>query len=105
MWFVFPQITGLGSSRFSRFFALSSLEEARAYLDHGVLGARLVESARAVLTIEGRSAEQVFGPTDALKLRSSMTLFARAAPEEAVYFEVLRRYFAGVVDPATDERI
>ena len=102
MWFIFPQVAGLGSSEMSRHYAISSLDEARAYLAHPVLGGRLRDCAELVLAIEGRTAEQVFGGIDALKLRSSMTLFHRAAPDEAVFSRVLERYFGGVVDQATD---
>jgi uncharacterized protein (DUF1810 family) len=103
MWFVFPQVAGLGQSARSRYFAISSLDEARAYLDDRVLGPRLVESAAAVLQVEGRTAEEIFGGIDAVKLRSSMTLFLRAAPGEAVFSQVLDKYFGGQADPATDE--
>ena len=110
MWFVFPQVAGLGQSPMSRKFAISSLEEARSYLGHAVLGPRLLEIA-AVLSeiglseIGARSAEQIFGFTDAQKLRSSMTLFLRAAPGETVFRRVLDRYFNGVPDPETDKRL
>jgi uncharacterized protein (DUF1810 family) len=102
MWFVFPQIAGLGQSPTSRTFAISSLDEARAYLRHPVLGPRLTESARILAETQGRSAEQIFGVLDAQKLRSSMTLFRRAAPAEPVFSQVLSQYFDGVPDPATD---
>jgi uncharacterized protein (DUF1810 family) len=102
MWFVFPQIAGLGQSPTSRWFAISSLEEARAYLRHRVLGPRLIECACIVAETEGRTAEEIFGAVDALKLRSSMTLFLRAAPSEAVFGQVLGRYFDALADPATD---
>jgi uncharacterized protein (DUF1810 family) len=102
MWFVFPQIAGLGSSPTSRRFAISSLDEARAYLAHPVLGARLRESADAVLAIQGRTAEEIFGSIDARKLRSSMTLFHRAAPDEPQFARVLERYFGGESDALTD---
>jgi|SRR6267378_3518622 len=105
MWFVFPQIAGLGQSATSRFFAISSLHEARAYLQHPVLGPRLIECARIVADTDGRTAEQIFGAIDAQKLRSSMTLFSRAAPDEPVFAQVLERYFGGVADAATDARI
>ena len=105
MWFVFPQITGLGFSATSREFAISSLAEAQAYLRHPVLGPRLVESARIVAGTEDKSAEQIFGPVDALKLRSSMTLFAAAAPDERVFGEVLEKYFGGAPDEATLARL
>ncbi|HVY96557.1 MAG TPA: DUF1810 domain-containing protein [Solirubrobacterales bacterium] len=94
MWFVFPQEAGLGRSAMSRRYAIGSLDEARAYLAHPVLGARLRECAAALLAIEGRSAVEVLGEVDALKLRSSMTLFARADPGEPLFEAVLERYFA-----------
>jgi uncharacterized protein (DUF1810 family) len=105
MWFVFPQIAGLGRSATAREFAISSLAEARAYLAHPVLGPRLRESAGILAELSGRSADEVLGPIDAMKLRSSMTLFARAAPEEPVFAQVLDRYFGGVADEQTDARL
>ena len=102
MWFVFPQIAGLGMSETSRRYAISSLEEARAYLAHPILGARLRECARILTEVKGMTAADVFGPVDAMKLRSSMTLFARAAPEDQLFRDVLDRYFGGVADDATD---
>jgi uncharacterized protein (DUF1810 family) len=105
MWFVFPQIAGLGHSPMARRYAIASLEEARAYLAHPVLGPRLLEAARALAALTGRSAREVLGDTDAMKLRSSMTLFARAAPEEPVFARVLEVYFQGSEDEATLARI
>jgi uncharacterized protein (DUF1810 family) len=105
MWFVFPQITGLGRSPTAQLYAISSLDEAMAYLAHPVLGPRLLESAEILVGLAGRSAEQVFGGIDAMKLRSSMTLFRHAAPPEPVFGQVLDQYFDGVPDPATEERI
>lgn len=105
MWFIFPQIKGLGSSAISREFAISSRAEAQAYLGHPVLGPRLKESARIVAGTAGKSAEDIFGPVDALKLRSSMTLFAAAAPDEPVFAEVLERYFTEGPDEATLARL
>lgn len=105
MWFVFPQIAGLGQSPTSRRFAISSLAEARAYLRHPVLGARLLECAAMLARQQDRSARQIFGDVDARKLHSSMTLFARAAPEEAVFTQVLEQYFGGAPDPATELRL
>ena len=105
MWFVFPQIAGLGRSPTAQRYAIASLAEAEAYVAHPVLGERLRESARVLTELEGRSAEQVFGGLDALKLRSSMTLFARAAPDEPLFRDVLARYFGGEEDPATLERL
>jgi len=105
MGFVFPQIAGLGYSATSRMFAISSLEEARAYLAHPVLGPRLVECATIVAQTQGRTAEQIFGGIDAQKLRSCATLFLRADPGQPVFGQVLARYFDGRPDPATDLRI
>jgi uncharacterized protein (DUF1810 family) len=105
MWFVFPQIAGLGYSPASQTYAISGLEEARAYLAHPVLGARLIECAAILAGLTGRTAEQVLGEVDALKLRSSMTLFLHAAPGEPVFRQVLDQYFDGVPDPATEQRI
>lgn len=105
MWFVFPQIAGLGQSLMSRKFAISSLDEAKAYLLHPPLGTRLIDCAGLVSATTGRSAEQIFGGIDASKLHSSVTLFMRAEPGEAVFAEVLDRYFDGVADAATDRRI
>jgi uncharacterized protein (DUF1810 family) len=102
MWFVFPQIAGLGQTPISRRYAISSLAEAQAYLAHDVLGARLVECARILAALDAPSAEDVFGGIDAIKLRSSMTLFARADPTNPVFGEVLDAYFGGEADPATD---
>jgi uncharacterized protein (DUF1810 family) len=102
MWFVFPQITGLGRSAMAQHYAIRSLDEARAYLAHPVLGRRLRECAEAVLAVEGRSAVQIFGGIDAMKLRSSMTLFLRAEPGAAVFRQVLDVCFGGVPDAATE---
>ena len=101
MWFVFPQVAGLGSSSTARHYALSGLDEARAYLAHPVLGARLRECAGLAAAVEGGGAADVFGYPDDLKLRSSMTLFARAAPDEPVFTAVLDRFFDGEPDPRT----
>ena len=105
MWFVFPQIAGLGRSATSRYYAISSLDEARAYLAHPILGPRLVECSTIVAAGEATSASEVFGELDAQKLHSSMTLFARAAPDEPVFQQVLDRQFAGQADPATDRLV
>jgi uncharacterized protein (DUF1810 family) len=106
MWFVFPQIAGLGHSETARLYAIRSLDEARAYLDNPVLGRRLRECARIVADTEGSSAERIFGPVDAMKLRSSMTLFAAADdPRESVFRAVLAKYFGGVPDEATMSRL
>ena len=105
MWFVFPQIAGLGQSEMSRHYAIASLEEARAYLAHPVLGPRLRAAAALVLASTAASAEAMFGPVDAQKLRSCMTLFQRADPSETVFQAVLDRYFDSSPDPATDEAL
>jgi uncharacterized protein (DUF1810 family) len=105
MWFVFPQIAGLGQSQMSRTYAISSLDEARAYLRHPVLGPRLIECARIVANARAGSAEQIFGGIDTQKLRSCMTLFLRAEPGEPVFKQVLDRYFDGRPDPATGQRL
>ena len=102
MWFVFPQIAGLGQSPTSRRYAIASLEEARAYLAHPVLGPRLIECARILCVLEGKTAQGIFGGIDAIKLRSSMTLFARADPSSLVFGQVLNAYFGGVPDEATE---
>ena len=105
MWFVFPQIAGLGSSPTAQRYAIGSLDEARAYLADPVLGPRLIECASALLAVEGRTAEEILGYPDDLKLRSSMTLFARAAPEVPVFQEVLDRYYDGKPDPQTLNKV
>ena len=105
MWFIFPQIAGLGYSPASQTYAITSLAEARAYLAHPVLGARLIECAAILTRVPGRSAEQIFGEVDAMKLCSSITLFMHAAPGEPVFRQVLDQYFGGVPDAATERRI
>jgi uncharacterized protein (DUF1810 family) len=102
IWFIFPQIAGLGRSATSQKFAIATLDEARAYLAHPVLGTRLRECCGLVLAITGRTADEIFGPLDSMKVRSCMTLFHRAAPDEAAFTQVLNRYFGGVADGATD---
>lgn len=102
MWFVFPQVAGLGHSPTAQAYAVADLVEARAYLHHDVLGPRLLECCRALLDLDDdRTAEQVLGGTDAMKLRSSMTLFALADPDEPTYDEVLARFFDGEPDERT----
>ena len=101
MWFVFPQVAGLGRSSTAQRYAIGSLAEARAYLAHPVLGSRLRECASTVLGLTGRTAEEVFGGIDALKLCSSLTLFEQASPDEPLFGSVLERYYAGLRDPAT----
>ena len=102
IWFIFPQLVGLGRSEMSRLYGIESLEEARAYLEHPVLGPRLRECVSAVLATSRATAEDIFGSIDARKVRSSMTLFHRAAPDEPLFMEVLKRFYGGVVDDATD---
>jgi uncharacterized protein (DUF1810 family) len=102
MWFVFPQIAGLGQSPMSRSYAISSLAEAEAYLGHPILGPRLRESARILAELPAHKAEDVLGGIDAMKLRSSMTLFTRADPGEPLFQRVLEKYYGGVPDPATE---
>ena len=101
MWFIFPQLRGLGASATARRFGLSGIEEARAYLEHPTLGARLRECTQSLLAVEGRTAPGIFGSPDDLKLRSCLTLFARAAPGERVFSEALAKYFSGEPDPLT----
>ncbi len=104
MWFVFPQIAGLGRSRTAQRYAIESVDEARAYLDHSLLGGRLRECTRAVLQIEGKTAQAIFGYPDWLKLRSCLTLFDAAAPGD-VFGEALDRYFDGDRDALTLTRL
>jgi uncharacterized protein (DUF1810 family) len=106
IWFVFPQIAGLGSSPMSQAYAIRSIEEARAYLAHPTLGPRLHESCEALLANDpSLTAEQILGGIDALKLRSSMTLFATAGPSEHLFSEVLTRFYAAEPDPETIRRL
>jgi uncharacterized protein (DUF1810 family) len=104
MWFIFPQLAGLGRSIISQTYAISDLTEARAYLKHPLLGPRLIECAEIVASHRGLTAEQIFGGIDAMKLRSSMTLFAHAEPQQPVFSKVIEQYFAGP-DPETERRI
>jgi uncharacterized protein (DUF1810 family) len=101
MWYVFPQYTGLGYSEMSQRYAIKSLAEARAYLDHPVLGPRLVACAEAALSVVGRTATEVFGSPDDVKLKSSATLFAAVSPAVSVFERLLDKYFAGDRDAAT----
>ncbi len=105
MWFVFPQIAGLGHSPTSVRFAIASLDEAAAYLAHPILGPRLRDCAKLALDAKERTARQIFGPIDEMKFRSSMTLFARAAPGEDIFEQCLGKYFGGAPDPATVARL
>lgn len=101
MWFVFPQFRGLGNSPMSQHYAIGSLDEARAYLAHPVLGPRLRECVALVLAVENRTAHQIFGSPDDLKFRSCLTLFARASEDEPVFADTLRKYYRGEPDAAT----
>ena len=103
MWFVFPQIQGLGSSPTARFYAIADLAEAKAYLAHPVLGPRLREVAATINALPGDDAHAVFGSPDDLKLRSSLTLFQAAAPDEPAFGQALGKYFGGARDPRTLE--
>lgn len=105
MWFVFPQIAGLGSSPMAQRYAIGSLDEARAYLAHPTLGARLRTCTAAVNGVSARSAHAIFGSPDDMKFRSSMTLFSVAAPDEPLFAEALARYFDGDADPSTLEKL
>ena len=105
MWFVFPQIAGLGNSPMAQHYAISGLAEAQAYLAHPVLGRRLLQCARTLTELDAADAEQVFGSVDAQKLHSSMTLFAAAAPDEPAFGKVLDKYFAGELDEGTMSRV
>src|SRR5450755_4447746 len=102
IWFIFPQIAGLGRSRISQHYSIASLDEARAYLADPVLGERLRECAGVVLATKGRTANEIFGELDAMKVRSCMTLFLRAAPDEPLFQQVLDHYYEGIPDAATD---
>jgi len=101
MWFIFPQLAGLGHSSTARFYALCNLAEARAYLDHPLLGPRLLECTRAVVTVEGCTAEDIFGHVDALKLHSSLTLFGRASEPDPLFVQALDKYYGGGEDQQT----
>ena len=101
MWYIFPQVAGLGSSAMSKRYAIKSEEEARQYLEHPVLGSRLVECVQALLAVERRSAAEIFGYPDDLKLRSSMTLFSQVAQSGSIFESVLEKYFCGMQDEQT----
>jgi uncharacterized protein (DUF1810 family) len=105
MWFIFPQIAGLGHSAMAQKYAISSLDEAKAYLDHPVLGARLRDSTRLVTAVNGRSIEDIFGYPDHLKFHSSMTLFARVAGDEQIFTRALDKYWQAKLDKQTIERL
>jgi uncharacterized protein (DUF1810 family) len=105
IWFIFPQIAGLGSSPTAARYAIASVDEARAYLRHEVLGPRLHECAQLVNAVQGRSISEIFGSPDDMKVRSSMTLFAQATEDNHDFLELLERYYDGEEDPLTLERL
>jgi uncharacterized protein (DUF1810 family) len=105
MWYIFPQIEGLGHSSMAQKFAISSLEEAMAYLDHPLLGLRLRKCSRLVTSVDGRSIEDILGFADNLKFHSSMTLFAHATPDNQVFMDALRKYFRSEFDSLTLSRL
>ena len=105
MWFIFPQVAGLGRSAAAQHFAISSLGEAQAYLRHPVLGPRLRECVQLLAALDGKSADQILGSVDAMKLRSSLTLFMAAAPDEPLFRDALAKYFGGAADQLTLDRL
>lgn len=105
MWFIFPQIAGLGHSAMSMRYAISTLAEAETYLKHPILGRRLRECVRLVMLVEGRSAHEILGTPDDMKFHSCLTLFANAAPEDQLFRDALEKYFSGDEDPATLQRL
>lgn len=105
MWFIFPQIAGLGRSPMAQHYAISSLDEAKAYLRHPILGPRLRDCTRLVLLVEGRSAHAILGSPDDMKFRSCLTLFGRAAPEDRIFQDALEKYFDGEEDPLTTAKL
>jgi uncharacterized protein (DUF1810 family) len=105
MWFIFPQLRGLGSSQMATAFGISSRQEAEAYLNHPVLGPRLRECSRLVNLMEGRSINQLFGYPDDLKFRSSMSLFASVTSDNQIFKDALQKYFGGELDPHTLQRL
>jgi len=105
IWFIFPQLRGLGRSQTAATFGISSRQEAEAYLEHPVLGPRLRECTSLVNLVEGRSIQQIFGYPDDLKFRSSMTLFASVASDNQIFRDALQKYFGGELDPLTLERL
>ena len=105
MWFVFPQIAGLGRSPTAIHFAIASLDEAQTYLAHPILGPRQKECARLALDVERRTAREIFGAVDEMKFRSSMTLFMKAAIDEPLFADCLEKFFGGEADPATLEKL
>jgi len=105
MWFVFPQLIGLGESAMSRQYGIHSVDEASSYLAHPVLGARYRECCQALMNVRGKSAREIFGTPDDMKFQSSLTLFAETAPDEILFFNLLEKYFDGDADEATLEKL
>jgi uncharacterized protein (DUF1810 family) len=105
MWFIFPQLRGLGFSAMAEYYGITSLAEAKSYLEHPLLGERLIECSRIVTSIEGRTLSQIFGSPDDMKFKSSMTLFTRAAPENSIFIEAIDKYCDGRFDQLTLDRI
>jgi uncharacterized protein (DUF1810 family) len=105
MWFIFPQIAGLGHSAMAQMYAIASLDEARVYLAHPLLGTRLRECCEVVMAIEGKTAHQIFGSPDDLKFRSCLTLFAHAAPDEVLFRDLLEKYYNGEEDELTLQKL
>jgi uncharacterized protein (DUF1810 family) len=105
IWFIFPQLTGLGMSAMSEEFGISSLDEAKSYINHPILGERLRECTELVLNVQDRSVDQIFGYPDNLKFRSCMTLFAKSASDSRIFKNALEKYFGGEGDPLTLERL
>ena len=105
MWFIFPQLRGLGRSTMAHFYGIDGVEEAKAYLSHPILSARLDEASRALLMHRGKNVVQIMGQTDAMKLRSSMTLFALLSPDNSVYHQVLACFYQGCMDPLTQSML
>jgi uncharacterized protein (DUF1810 family) len=105
MWFIFPQLRGLGFSSMAEYYGITSLAEARAYLEDPLLGVRLMECSRIVTLIEGRTLMDIFGSPDDMKFKSSMTLFAHAAPENSIFIEAINKFCDGSFDPVTLARI
>jgi uncharacterized protein (DUF1810 family) len=105
MWFIFPQIAGLGHSAMAQRYAISSLREAEAYMKHPVLGSRLRECTRLILQVDGKSAYEILGTPDDMKFHSCVTLFGRAVPQEDIFLDALEKYFGGAEDQATVTRL
>jgi uncharacterized protein (DUF1810 family) len=105
IWFIFPQLKGLGHSANSEYFGIDFAQEAAAYLKHPILGPRLIECTQLVNAVEGRSAEDIFGDIDAVKFRSSMTLFTNATQDNQIFIAAIDKYFAGDFDPLTVARV